>query len=366
MSRIPVYEPYLGGNVSAYVNECLTTGWISSRGQFISRFEEAFASYVGADAATSVANGTVAIHLALEALGLGAGDEVIVPSFTYIASVNTILQTGATPIYVDSLASTLQVDPASIRAAITPRTKAVMAVHLYGHPCDMDAIVEICREHKLLLVEDCAEGFGTLWKGRHVGTFGDVATFSFFGNKTITTGEGGMVLARDPAVMDRCRRLKSQGVSPSREYWHDMLAFNYRMTNIQAAIGLAQLEMAEMLLGEKKRVADTYSRLLAGLPLRMHDAVGDVRHSYWMCSIIVDHSRDRDPLRSYLAEQQIETRPFFPMAHHMPHCLTDQTLPVGEDLSTKGINLPSHPGLTTQQLDHICDTVRAYFDKRSA
>ncbi|WP_406237173.1 DegT/DnrJ/EryC1/StrS family aminotransferase [Acetobacter orientalis] len=362
MSRIPVYEPCLDGNVSAYVNECLTSGWISSRGQFISRFEEAFASYVGADAATSVANGTVAIHLALEALGISSGDEVIVPSFTYIASVNTIIQTGATPVYVDSLSSTLQVDPAAIIAAITPRTKAVMAVHLYGHPCDMDAIVEICREHNLLLIEDCAEGFGSLWKGRHVGTFGDAATFSFFGNKTITTGEGGMVLARDPAVMERCRRLKSQGVSPSREYWHDMLAFNYRMTNIQAAIGLAQIEMADHLLNEKKRVADTYARLLEGLPLRLHKAVGDVRHSYWMCSIIVDDCQDRDALRAYLAEHGVETRPFFHMAHHMPHCHTNQVLPVGEELSKKGINLPSYPKLTTQQLEHICATIHAYFD----
>ncbi|CCM79557.1 DegT/DnrJ/EryC1/StrS family aminotransferase [Rhizobium mesoamericanum] len=361
MSRIPIYEPQLGGNVSTYVNECLSTGWISSRGQFISKFEEAFARYVGAEASTTVSNGTVAIHLALEALGIGLGDEVIVPSFTYIASVNTILQTGARPIFVDSLDATLQVDPVLIEAAITPRTKAVMVVHLYGHPCDMDAIVEICQRRGLLLVEDCAEAFGTRWRGQHVGTFGDAATFSFFGNKTITTGEGGMVLARDHGVMEKCRRLKSQGVSPTREYWHDMLAFNYRMTNIQAAIGLAQLELAEDFLQRKSAIAQYYRLRFDGLPARTHVPLGDVTHSYWMCSLIVDQPEVRDSLRSHLNERNIETRPFFPMAHLMPHCRTDQVLPIGESLSARGMNLPSYPGLSDEQLDHICGSVCEFF-----
>ncbi|MER8853807.1 DegT/DnrJ/EryC1/StrS aminotransferase family protein [Mesorhizobium australicum] len=361
MERIPVYEPYLAGNVSDYVNECLTTGWISSRGGFIAKFEAAFAEFTGAKDATSVANGTVAIHLVLEALEIGPGDEVIVPSLTYVASVNTILQTGAKPIFVDSLEGTLQVDPAAIRGAITPRTKAVMAVHLYGHPCDMDTIVAICREHDLLLIEDCAEAFGSLWKGRHVGTFGDAATFSFFGNKTITTGEGGMVLARDPEVMSRCRRLKSQGVSPGREYWHDMLAYNYRMTNIEAAIGLAQIEMAAEIIAIKCKVADEYRVGLSSLPLRTHDPVGDVSHSYWMCSIILDRAEDRDPLRAYLAQQGIETRPFFAQAHLMPHCRTDEVFPIGASLSERGINLPSYPGLTSAQIERICAAVSSFW-----
>ncbi|TPI16448.1 DegT/DnrJ/EryC1/StrS aminotransferase family protein [Mesorhizobium sp. B4-1-3] len=361
MARIPVYEPFLGGNVSAYVNECLTAGWISSRGAFIARFENAFAEYVGAEHATSVANGTVALHLALEALGIGAGHEVIVPSFTYVASINTILQTGARPVFVDSLQDTLQVDPHAIRNAITPNTRAVMAVHLYGHPCDMDAISTLCRDHDLLLIEDCAEGFGTRWKGQHVGTFGDAATFSFFGNKTITTGEGGMVLARSADVIDRCRRLKSQGVSPDREYWHDMLAYNYRMTNIQAAIGLAQLEIADGLLASKKRIAHSYKQALAGLPLRTHEPVGPVDHSFWMCSLLVDSPVQRDPLRRHLAEYEIETRPFFPPAHLMPHCRADIELPVAENISARGINLPSYPGLPPEQLERICGTIVSFF-----
>jgi len=361
MERIPVYQPRLTGNIQRYVNECLSSGWISSRGEFISRFENAFAEYVGASAAASVSNGTVALHLVLEALGIGPGDEVIVPSFTYIASVNTILQTGATPVFVDSLEETLQVDPQSIAAAITPRTKAVMVVHLYGHPCDMDAVTRLCEEHRLLLVEDCAEAFGTRWKGRHVGTFGDAATFSFFGNKTITTGEGGMVLARDDSVMERCRRLKSQGVSPVREYWHDMLAFNYRMTNIQAAIGLSQIEMAAEILRDKLQLAQRYRDGLQGLPLRTHDPVGDVTHSYWMCSVILDDPKERDSLRQHLAENGIETRPFFPPAHLMPHCRAEVDLPVAENIGSRGINLPSFPDLVEEQISRICDAIKSFY-----
>lgn len=359
MQFIPVYRPHIGGNVYDYVNECLTSGWISSRGTFIDRFEKAFSEYVGAPEATSVANGTVAIHLALAALGIGLGDEVIVPTFTYIASVNTILQTGARPVYVDSNEATLQVDPAAVRAAIGPRTKAVMAVHLYGHPCDMDQLVSICQEHELLLIEDCAEAFGSRWKGRHVGTFGDAATFSFFGNKTITTGEGGMVLARDPAVMHRCRHLKSQGVSPTREYWHDELAYNYRMTNIQAAIGLSQIELADQILIRKLELAASYRYGLADLPLRTHDAVGDVLHSNWMCSIILDDPDRRDALRTGLREAGIETRPFFPPAHLMPHSAAQGDFPVAQSVASRGINLPSYPDLTKAEIGHICANIRA-------
>lgn len=361
MGNVPVYQPRLAGNVAIYVNECLTSGWISSRGEFISKFEECFAQYVGAAEATSVSNGTVALHLALVALGIGPGDEVIVPSFTYIASINTILQTGATPIFVDSIEATLQVDPKAIHEAITPRTKAVMAVHIYGHPCDMGAIAALCRTHNLLLVEDCAEAFGTRWRGQHVGTFGDASTFSFFGNKTITTGEGGMVLAKDSTVMERCRHLKSQGVSKDREYWHDTLAYNYRMTNIQAAIGLAQLEIVDDILAHKKKIARRYKEELAGLPMRTHEPVGPIEHSFWMCSILLDDPAHRDTLRRHLRDDGIETRPFFPPAHLMPHCRTNIELPVAQSISARGINLPSYPDLTDEQLGRICAAIANFY-----
>jgi perosamine synthetase len=358
---IPVYQPFLGGREKEYVNQCLDSTWISSRGEFISRFENEFARYIGANHATTVSNGTVALHLAMAALGLGPGDEVIVPTLTYVASVNTILQTGASVVFAESLADTWNVSIEDIQSRITEKTKAVMVVHLYGLACDMEAVVALCREHDVLLIEDCAEAFGSLYKGQHVGTFGDVATFSFFGNKTITTGEGGMVVSKTKALHDRACHLKSQGVSKIREYWHDELAFNYRMTNICAAIGLAQLERADEIIALKRRVADWYREALKGLPLRMHAEQPGTRHSYWMCSILLDDSRQRQPLRDHLTTQGIETRPLFAPAHTLPHCWTDQHFPIAQDLSARGINLPSYPTLNREQVERIAEEIRHYF-----
>ncbi len=219
---IPIYQPDLSGNEKKYLIECVESTWISSKGKFIDQFEEKFVEFTKADYATSVNNGTVAIHLALEALGISAGDEVIVPTLTYIASVNPIVQVGAIPVFVDSLESTWQVDPEDIRRKITPKTKAIMVVHLYGQSAEMDSIMQIAHEYNLLVIEDCAEAFGTFYKGQHVGTFGDVGTFSFFGNKTITCGEGGMVTAKDKAVYEKMKHLKNQGVSAEKQYWHDV------------------------------------------------------------------------------------------------------------------------------------------------
>lgn len=358
---IPVYQPYFTGREKEYVNQCIDSTWISSKGEFITKFESGFAAYVGAERATSVCNGTVALHLALVALGLGPGDEVIVPTLTYIASVNTIAQTGATPVFVDSLAATWQVDPEDVRRKITSRTKAVMVVHLYGLPCDMEALVALCRDHGLFLVEDCAEAFGTYFGGQHVGTFGDVATFSFFGNKTITCGEGGMVVARDPKVIERAAHLKSQGVSSTREYWHDTPAYNYRMTNICAAIGLAQLERADEILAKKRLIAGWYRTGLAGLPLRTHDEVDGTRHSYWMCSILLDSAELRQPLREHLKTVGVETRPLFHPAHTMPPYATPECFPVAESLGARGVNLPSYPGLAPDDVDCVCAAIRSFF-----
>jgi perosamine synthetase len=354
---IPVYQPFFNGREKEYVNQCLDSTWISSKGEFIGKFENEFGKFIDAKYVTTVSNGTVAIHLALEALGIGPGDEVIVPTLTYISSVNTIIQTGAKPVFVDSLESTWQVDPQDIQAKITPQTKAVMVVHLYGLPCDMDAITKICKQHNLLLVEDCAEAFGTYYNGQHVGTFGDVATFSFFGNKTITTGEGGMVVANKKEVIERACHLKNQGVSTTREYWHDVLAYNYRMTNICAAIGLAQLEQASLILSKKRQVADWYRDGLKGLPLTCHAEMPGTVHSFWMCSIAVDQPKDRNPLRAQLKQVGIETRPLFFPSHTMPHCATAESFPIAESLASRGINLPSYPDLTLVQVKFICKNI---------
>ena len=357
---IPVYQPYMSGREKDYVNQCLDSTWISSRGEFIARFEEGFADYVEAAHATSVCNGTVALHLALAALGLQPGDEVIVPTLTYVASVNAIVHAGATPVFADSLDHTWQIDVDQVRRKITGKTRAVMAVHLYGLPCDMDQLVSLCNECGLHLIEDCAEAFGSYYKGRHVGTFGDIATFSFFGNKTITTGEGGMVVCRSAQLHERACHLKTQGVSPAREYWHDVVAYNYRMTNICAAIGLAQLEQADRIIANKRAIAAWYREGLAGLPLRTHDEIDGTRHSYWMCSIVLDDAGAREPLRNYLKAAGVETRPLFHPAHILPPYDTKANYPVAESLSARGINLPSYPALSRTDVDGICKLIRGF------
>lgn len=242
--KYPVYQPSLGDKEKENVIECLNSTWISSKGKFIAQFENSFSKYIGVKHAVAVSNGTVALHLALLSLGIGEGDEVIVPSFTYIASVNAIKYTCAKPVFVDSDPITWQIDPEKIEEKITTKTKAIMTVHLYGHPCEMDKIKKIAAKHKLYIIEDCAEAFGSLYKGKHVGTIGDIYTFSFFGNKTITTGEDGIVVTNDPSLNEKVIHLKGQGLAKNREYYHDIIGYNYRMTNICAAIGCAQLERA--------------------------------------------------------------------------------------------------------------------------
>jgi perosamine synthetase len=349
----------LNGNEKRYVNECLESTWISSKGSFIPEFEKRFADFIDVQYAASVSNGTVALHVALVALGIGSGMEVIVPTLTYIASVNAIAYTGATPVFVDSLHCTWQMDPDDVRRKITGRTRAILAVHLYGHPCDMAALCAIAKEHDLLLIEDCAESFGSLYDSRHTGTFGDVATFSFFGNKTITTGEGGMVVTNDETIHQRVVHFKGQGLAKYREYWHDVIGYNYRMTNICAAIGLAQLEQAENLIERKRQIADWYMEELADSPVKFHKAYGNVSHTHWMCSILVEHPQYRDRLRAELAAAGVETRPVFYPVHTMPmYSRFFQKHPVAESLGWRGINLPSYPDLTREQVGEISAIIR--------
>ncbi len=359
--KYPVYQPSLTGNEKKYVLECLDSTWISSKGKFISTFENSFASYIGVRHATSVSNGTVALHLAMLALGIGEGDEVIVPTLTYIASVNSIVYAGATPVFTDSLEDTWQMDPNDVRRKITSKTKAVLAVHLYGHACDMDALVQICKEHDLFLIEDCAEAIGTKYKNQYVGTFGDIATFSFFGNKTITTGEGGMVTTNDQTLYDRANHFKGQGLAMHRQYWHDVVGYNYRMTNICAAIGLAQLEQVEDFIEKKRKIAQRYREGLKNSKYKFHEESKDVFHTYWMCSILVDSPENREPLRDHLATAGIETRPLFYPVHTMPmYAQRFQKHQTAEKLGWLGINLPSYPGLNDEDIDFIIKTILSF------
>jgi len=351
----------LNGNEKKYVNECLSSTWISSKGEFILRFEESFARYINVEHATTVSNGTVALHLALLAIGIGPEDEVIVPTFTYIASVNSIVHVGAKPVFIDSLSSTWQMDPLDIERKITSRTKAVMAVHLYGHPCDMAAISRLCKKYNLLLIEDCAEAFGSYYEGSHVGTFGDIATFSFFGNKTITTGEGGMVVTKQLKYYEMALRLKTQGVSSHTQYWHDIIGYNYRMTNICAAIGLAQLENADELIAKKRLIASWYQEFLTDLPLTVHQETENVIHSYWMCSILLNTPEEREPLRTHLLKEGVETRPLFYPVHQMPMYANQESYPIATHISERGMNLPSYPSLTKHDVEQISKIIRSFF-----
>lgn len=364
MVKIPVYQPSLDGREKEYVMDCLSSTWISSKGKYVGKFEKAFADYIGIDYAVSVTNGTVALHLALLALGIGQGDEVIVPSLTYIASVNAIKYVGATPVFVDSLKESWQMNPQDVRKKLTDKTKALIAVHLYGHPCDMDELCAICRENDLFLIEDCAEAIGSEYKGKKTGAFGDIACFSFFGNKTITTGEGGMILTSDKTLAERARQIKDQGNAKDREYWHDIIGYNFRMTNIHAAIGYAQLENLEKYIDRKIEIGHMYRDQLEGLPLLTLEPSSEVKHTYWMCSVLLENVEDRDPLREYLKEKGIETRPVFYPIHTMPmYSERFQRHPVAEYIGWRGINLPSFPALTDNQIRYICDIIREFFVK---
>ena len=361
---IPVYQPMLSGNEKKYVLDCLDSTWISSKGVYLQKFEEAFSQKINVQYSTATSNGTVALHLTLLALGISAGDEVIAPTLTYIASVNAIRYTGATPIFVDSLSSTWQMDPVDIEKKVTKKTKAIMVVHLYGHSCDMDAIMAISRRHNLYVVEDAAEAFGSKFKNTPVGSIGHIAAFSFFGNKTITTGEGGMVVSNDQTLIDRVAHFKGQGLAAHRQYWHDVVGYNYRMTNICAAIGLAQLEQADQFIERKREIACIYKKLLKDLPLEVHEESPDIFHSYWMFSILVKDAKKRDSLRDFLLENGIETRPLFYPVHTMPMYNNPlQSHRVAEDLGWRGLNLPSYPGLENHQINFICDAIRNFFEK---
>lgn len=359
---IPVYQPFLGDKEKEYVNDCLDSSWISSKGKYIEMFEKEFAKQTRVKYATSVCNGTVAIHVALLSLGIGPDDEVIVPTFTYIASVNAIQYTGAKPVFVDSNLETWQIDTEDVKQKITKKTKAILAVHLYGQSCDMDKLKKIAQENKIFLIEDCAEAFGTTFKGQHVGSFGDISTYSFFGNKTITTGEGGMVVSNNETLYERTKHLKEQGLAKYRQYWHDVVGYNYRLSNIACAIGLAQLEKSEKILNKKRQIANYYKKVFEGTDYTLHKEAENTYHSYWMCSILVNENKfnknTRDELREHLYSKKIETRPLFYPVHTMPMYYTNyQTLKNAENISRRGINLPSYPDLKESELKYICDSV---------
>lgn len=355
--HIPVYKPDLSGNEIAYAEAAIRSGWISSIGEYVERFEAALAEETGSPHAIAVANGTVALHLALHCLDVGPGDEVIVPTFTYIASVNTIAQTGARPVFVDSTVSDWLMDPADFERKITDRTKAVVLPHLFGALCDPEVNV-IARKNGIKIVEDAAEALGAHRGGLHVGYDADVTTFSFFGNKTVTTGEGGAVTTQDPTLAARLRKVKGQGQSLSKRYWHDELGFNYRMTNICAAIGTAQMERLPQILTRKQEIADLYRTGLDSDTFVFQKAGPDVKSSNWLVSFLLPRGLDRYAVMRFMADRGIDSRPVFYCAHRMPMYHEETSFLVAEDIAARGISVPSYPGLTDDQVRLVCSTLQ--------
>ncbi len=365
---VPVAKPSLHGNEKKYVQDCLESGWISSAGQYIERFENAFAEYCGVKHAAACCNGTVALHLALLVAGVGANDEVIVPTLTYIATANAVRYCGAIPVLVDSEPSTMSLDINATRAAITPRTKAIIAVHLYGHPADMAALRTISQEHNVVLIEDAAEAHGAEQNGVRSGALGELATFSFFGNKVITTGEGGMVTTNDAYLDRQIRLLRGQGQDPNRRYWFPVVGYNYRMTNIEAAIGLAQLEDIEWHLGHRRRVAAAYNEAFAGLTehVQLPVELPGYKNSFWLYTIVVKDcsAQQRDELATELAAAGFETRPVFYPMHVLPPYKTSDSFPIADRLSAGGLNLPTHAEVSGSHTEKIAEVVAAFVGTR--
>lgn len=358
--KFPVLEPDIGEQEISNVLECVTSGWISSQGRFIREFERAFSDYLGGGYAIAVANGTVALQLGLTSLGIGRGDEVIVPNFTFGASINAIIHAGATPVLADVDYDTWTLDLEELSKLITPQTKAIMPVHLYGQPARIDEIKAIALEKGLFVIEDCAEALGATYKNRRVGLDGDCTCFSFFANKTITTGEGGMVIFKDAKLAERARILRDHGMSPQKRYWHDYPGFNFRMTNMQAAIGVAQMDRIEDFLTRRKVVFQTYDALLHGrhnISLLPKNSWSE--NSYWLYTMILNGYKNdtRDQLITQLGYRGIDARPgFYPMHLMDPYReFAIGKYPVSSYLSANSISLPSSPGLLNEEINHIAE-----------
>lgn len=366
LHRIPVMEPFLNGNEQAYVMDCLKSRWISSQGKYVHQFERMFERSLGLPegAAVAVGNGTQALHLALLALGIGPGDEVIVPDLTFAASINAVLHAGATPVLADIERNTWCIDPFEIERLITPKTRAVMPVHLYGKPAAMEEIMAIARHHDLLVIEDTAEAFGSQYRGQHLGTLGAASAFSFFGNKMITTGEGGMVVFKDETCVDRARMLRDHGMQRDKRYWHVEIGYNYRMTNLQAAIGVAQLEQFEQIVQHKIELAARYSAKLSTCPgIALPQTAPDERNVCWLYTILIDEERfgPRDRLIGRLFAKGIETRPvFYPLSAmplYKPYRRGGE-FPVAHQISRLGISLPSAASLSAREVERIGDALK--------
>lgn len=361
-SFVPVNEPLLDGNESRYLQSCIESGWISSEGPFVTRFEQGMAALCGRRHAVAVANGTVALEVAVRALGIGPGDEVILPTFTIISCAAAVVHAGAVPVVVDCDARTWNMDVSRIEQKITARTKAIMAVHIYGLPVEMDPLLEIAQRHGVWVIEDAAQMHGQSYRGRPCGSFGDVSTFSFYPNKLITTGEGGMVLTDDEKLAERSRSLRNLCFQPARRFVHDELGFNFRMTNMQAALGLAQLEKLSTTVARKRAIGRRYRELLSDIPgIELPpDRTDEAENLYWVFGVVLDESVgfDASAAMKSLHDRGVGARPFFWPMHEQPVFLNrgwfrGERYPVAERLARRGFYLPSGVALSSEQMDVV-------------
>jgi perosamine synthetase len=363
LHNFSIMEPLLGGRELEYVTDCIKTNWISSQGKYVSNFEESLANKLGVPHCLVTSNGTTALHLALTTLDIGIGDEVIVPNLTFGASVNSIMHSGAMPVLVDVEYGSWNLSPSAVRSAITPKTKAIMPVHLYGNPCDMNEIMSIAREFNLKIIEDCAEAFCSSINGRAVGSFGDAAAFSFFANKIITCGEGGAVIFKDTSNDNKARVLRDHGMSKSKKFWHEAVGYNYRLTNIQAAIGCAQLEQVDYFIKRRMEIFAIYDNLLlaSGLIERQKQDPNNI-NANWLYTFCLnkDLRLSRDNLIDTLKSYGIETRPVFYPMNQMPSFLmakSSSSLNVSIDISYRGLSIPSSVTLKNDEVEYISNKI---------
>ena len=363
---IPVNAPIITAESKSLVARALKEGWISSAGPYIEQFEQEFAKYLGVKHAILVNTGTAALHIALLSTGIGEGDEVIVPSFTMASSWMAVMYTGAKPIFVDVDPVIYTIDPTLIESAITPRTKAIMPVHIYGHPADMDPILVLAKKHHLVVIEDAAEAHGATYKGRLTGTMGDINAFSFYANKIVTTGEGGMVTTNRDDLADLARSYRDLCHSPQKRFIHDALGYNYRATSMQAALGIGSLHVIDSSLKHKTHMADLYGEGLSGIPgLTLPTTRDWATHVYWMYAILIDEQKfgmSKDQLRIKLLEGGVDTRDFFYAPCDQP-ILQGQTLqvhfPVTERIAKTGCYLPSGLAITADQIKTVCNEIKS-------
>jgi perosamine synthetase len=366
---IPISQLVFTGNEEKYVLDAVQSTWVSSLGKYIEQFEEKFAEYIGSRYAISTTNGTCALHLALKALDIGPGDEVIVPDFTFAATVNAVLHAGASPVLVDSMENHWNMDPVQFERAISERTKAVIPVHLYGHPCDMSSILEIARKSNIYVIEDAAEAHGAICMGKKVGSLGDIGCFSFYGNKVITSGEGGMCVTDDSILNDRLRKLRDHGMNKNKRYWHDEIGFNYRMTNLNAAVGLAQLEQIETFLEKRSNLAKLYETGLERIPgLRIYTESPFGKNINWIYCVFIEREfpLERDVLLTKLKEHNIDSRPTFYPVHMMPpynDLIRSGDLVNSKRFGLSGINLPVYPSLSQKHVEFIISILKELSEK---